>query len=318
MRKAMKEERVIINGAVSIGATVSYMEKERTSPAVILIMGTGKTDRDGNQKGFQTDLYKNLAALFVSNGFVCLRYDKRGTYETGGNYNTAGLTDLTDDAISVIKYAKQLTYVDSDKIIVCGHSEGVMIASLLTEKEDVAGLLLLGGAGLGMKEALFHQNYLAVEEFKSKKGILGLLLRGQANQEKADAKVKALFDKCTKATKERVFFAGAMMNAKWVREHGSYSSEDYVELLKKYNKPILAITGTADLSANYRSLEALKDMEHIQTYAPEKVNHILREIDDDNSMMTLQKQYKRLAKQPIHKETQETIEEWLARFKNEN
>ena len=312
---AVKEEKVIVSGNVSIGATVSYTDKTGIYPAVVLIMGTGKTDRDGNQKGFCTDLYKNFAELFVNLGFVCVRYDKRGTYQTEGDYNTAGLHDLTDDAVSVIQYTKSLSYVDETKVIVCGHSEGAMIATLLTERENTAGLLLLGGAATGMKDALIYQNYLAAEEFKKKKGLLGMMLRSQTSQEKTDAKVNAMFQKCISAKKDRVFFNGAMLNSKWVREHASYSSEDYVSLLRQYKKPILAVTGTSDLSADYRQLSALNDIPFAETYTPQNVNHILREIDDDNSMMTVKKQYERLTKQPVHIGTKQKIKDWLSQFK---
>lgn len=44
MRLEIKEEKVIISGTVSIGTTISYLDKSTVSPAVILIMGTGKTD----------------------------------------------------------------------------------------------------------------------------------------------------------------------------------------------------------------------------------------------------------------------------------
>ena len=189
-----------------------------------------------------------------------------------------------------------------------------MLGSLLAKREPVAGLLLLGGAGVSMKDALLYQNRLTVEEFKSKKGLLGLLLKGQANQAKMDAKVEALFSKCMNVKKDRIFFGGVMMNAKWISEHGSYTSEEFVKMLEDFDKPVLAITGTADLSVDYRTLQMFGDMNHVQTYAPQNVNHMLRVIDDDNSMMTVQKQYKRLAAQPIHKETEEVIIQWLRQF----
>ena len=44
-----------------------------------------------------------------------------------------------------------------------------MIATLLSEKEETAGLLLFGGAATSMKDALLYQNYLAAEEFANKK-----------------------------------------------------------------------------------------------------------------------------------------------------
>ena len=184
MSLVLQEEHITISGEVSIGVTVTYTDKNTASPAIVIIMGTGKTDRDGNEKGFRTDLYKNFAEFFTGLGFVCVRYDKRGTFQSTGDFNTAGLHDRTDDTISVIRYVKTLPYVDETKVLACGHSEGAMIATLLSEKEDTAGLLLFGGA---------------------------------------------------------------MLNAKWVREHAFYSSEDYIMLLKKYGKPILAITGTADI-----------------------------------------------------------------------
>lgn len=311
----IKENRITIKGGVSIGATVSYPDGSKKHPAIVLIMGTGKTDRDGNEKGFKTDLYRNFAKMFAEFGFVTVRYDKRGTYQTEGNYNTAGLSDLIDDAISVIRYTKSLPHVDETKVIVCGHSEGAMIATLLSTKEDTAGLLLFGGAATCMKDALLYQNYIAAEEFAKKKGLLGMLLRSQASQKKTDAKINAMFQKCISTKKDRVFFGGAMLNAKWVKEHASHCSEDYVALLRQYCKPILAVTGTGDISTDYRRLSALHNIPDAECFTPQNVNHILREIDDDNSVMTIKKQYGRLAAQPVHSATEQRIKDWLNQFK---
>ena len=315
MSLTLKEEHITISGTVSIGATVTYTDKNTLSPAIVIIMGTGKTDRDGNEKGFRTNLYKQFAEFFAALGFVCVRYDKRGTFQSTGNFNTAGLHDLTDDTISVIRYAKSLPYVDETKVLVCGHSEGAMIATLLSAKEDTAGLLLWGGAAICMKDALLYQNYLAAEEFAKKKGLLGMLLRSQTSQEKTDAKVEAMFQKCVSAEKDRVFFGGAMLNAKWIKEHASYCSDDYVALLKQYGKPILSITGTADISTDYRRLSALREIPNAECFTPQNVNHILREIDDDNSIMNVKKQNGRLAAQPIHSATERCIKDWLKQFK---
>ena len=166
MNRTLKEERITISGTVSIGATVTYIDKNTLSPAIVIIMGTGKTDRDGNEKSFRTDLYKKFAELFAEIGFICVRYDKRGTFQSTGNFSTAGLHDLTDDAVSVIRYVKSLSYVDETKVLVCGHSERAMIATLLSVKEDTAGLLLFGGAATSMKDALLYQNKLAADEFQ--------------------------------------------------------------------------------------------------------------------------------------------------------
>lgn len=148
MSLTLKEERITISGTVSIGATVTYTDKNTLSPAIVVIMGTGKTDRDGNEKGFRTNLYKQFAEFFAALGFVCVRYDKRGTFQSTGDFNTAGLHDLTDDAISVIRYVKSLPYVDETKVLVCGHSEGAMIEPCFQKKKIQQDCFFLAGRQL--------------------------------------------------------------------------------------------------------------------------------------------------------------------------
>lgn len=122
-------------------------------------------------------MYKELAHTFTECGYVFARYDKRCTHGSGGSFNSAGLSDLTNDAVSVIRYLKSLPYVDEDRILVFGHSEGPMIATLVTEKEKTAGLILLGGAGMCIKDALYYQNKRMAEELPSIKGLTGAILR---------------------------------------------------------------------------------------------------------------------------------------------
>lgn len=174
------------------------------------------------------------------------------------------------------------------------------------------------GCGLGPALCTDPQqdiDNMRAEEFAKKRGLLGMLLRSQTLQEKTDARTEAMFQKCVSAKKDRVFFGGTMLNAKWVKEHASYCSEDYAALLKQYSKPVLAVTGTADISTDYRRLSALHDIPFAESYMPHNVNHILRGIDDNNSVMTVKKQYKRLAAQPIPSATKQHIKDWLNQFK---
>ena len=84
-----------------------------------------------------------------------------------------------------------------------------------------------------------------------------------------------------------------------------------IKMLEEYNGKVLAITGKSDLQADSTMLDRIREFEHITTFAPENVNHILREVDDENSIMTVQKQYKRLAQNPIHEGTEKQIEQFL-------
>ena len=306
-----REKNITIQGEYPIGATLTYADEKKKSPAVVIIMGTGKLDRDGNGFGFHSNIYKELAHTFAECGYVSARYDKRGTHGSGGSFNSAGLSDLTNDAISFIRYLKSLPYVDEDRIIVCGHSEGAMIATLVTEKEDTAGLVLLGGAGMCLKDALYYQNRLVAEELPSMKGLAGAIVRKSFDLKKQLALIDDMFRKSKETTKEKVYVKGAGMPAKWLREHGAYTSEDFAKILKSYGKPVLAITGKADFQADYRRLDAFQGEKHISCFAPDGLTHILRVNGGDNSILNVKKTYRRLIKEPLDTELIRTIKDWL-------
>ncbi|MBQ8844740.1 MAG: alpha/beta hydrolase [Clostridia bacterium] len=305
------DERIIINGENKIGATVSYSDYFKKRPLVLLIMGTGKLDRDGNMKGFKSDLYKDLSDMFVRMGYTCIRYDKRGTHESTGNFNSAGLSDLVNDSATVIEYAKNLPCVDENRIIACGHSEGAMIATLLTKQQKLESVILLGGACMCLKSAMEYQNYKVLDEFKDKKGLLAWILNKTLSKEKIEKQLTSLYDKAKKSKKDTFFFRGAFLPSKWIKEHGSFSDEDYIKMIEEYNGKVLAITGKSDLQADYTCLDRIAEFENVTTYVPENVNHMLKEIDDDNSLLNVQKQYKRLAKNPIHEGTKKQVEDFL-------
>ena len=305
------DERVIINGENKIGATVSYSDYFKKRPLVLLIMGTGKLDRDGNMKGFKSDLYKDLSDMFVRMGYTCIRYDKRGTHESTGNFNSAGLSDLVNDSAAVIEYAKTLPCVDENRIIACGHSEGAMIATLLTKQQKLESVILLGGACMCLRSAMEYQNYKILDEFKDKKGLLAWILNKTLTKEKIEKQLTSLYDKAKKSKKDTFFFRGAFLPAKWMKEHGSLTDEDFIKMIEEYNGKVLAITGKSDLQADYNCLDRIAEFENVTTYVPENVNHMLKEIDDNNSILTVQKQYKRLAKNPIHEGTKKQVEDFL-------
>ena len=310
----INEEKIIISNDINIGATIAYKDKNEKKPLVLLIMGTGTTDRDGNSFGFKSNLYKNLSDMFVEMGYVCVRYDKRGTHESTGNYKTSGLSDLVTDAANVIHYVKKLDYVDEKKIVVCGHSEGSMIATLLTKTEELRGIILLGGACMGLKEALLYQNYIVFEQVQDMKGILGWYLRKVLTKDRIEKQVTDLFDKASKSKKSRFFYNGGFFNTKYMQEHNALSNEEYVRILKDYKGKVLAITGMADIQADYRQLDNISSIDGVTIYTPENVNHAMREIDDMPNMFNVKKEYKKVLKKDIHQGVKDTIRKWTSQL----
>lgn len=309
----INEERIKVPAEFSLGTTIAYPDKDEKRPLVLLIAGTGSLDRDGNGSGLKLNLYKDLSDYFVEQGCVCVRYDKRGTHESKGRGAIASmsLTTLVDDAKAIIDYCKELPFVDKDRVIVCGHSEGAMVGTILTEKMDLDGLILLGGAGVSLREAMYYQNDRIINEAENGTGFTNWLLRKMVNREKVNAQVEAVYDKANKSNKDMFFYRGSFLPTRYMQEHGALRGVDYIDKIKAFKGKVLAITGTGDIQADYQVLEGLKDAENVSVYAPEGVNHILREVDDNNSMLTYMKQYKRLSKQPLDPETLSVVSGWL-------
>lgn len=308
----IREEKVIICNDINIGATIAYKDRNEKRPLVLLVMGTGALDRDGNGFGFKSNIYKDLSDMFVQMGCVCIRYDKRGTHESTGDAKTSGLLDLVNDAANVIYYAKKLDYVDEEKIVVCGHSEGAMIATLLTKNEKLEGIILLGGACMGLKDAMLYQNYLVIEQVKDMKGILGWYLRKILKKEDIEKQVLGLFEKAEKSKKSTYFYRGALFPTKYIREHYTLNKEDYVKLLKSYKGKILAITGKADVQADYRRLEDISNLDNVIIYTPLKVNHLMKEIDGEPNILNVKKEYKKILKKEIDKVVKDKINNFIS------
>ena len=109
-----------------------------------------------------------------------------------------------------------------------------------------------------------------------------------------------LFNKASKSDKPRFFYNGGFFNTKYMQEHDALSNEEYVSMLKEYKGKVLAITGMADIQADYRKLDSISSVDGITTYTPEKVNHVMREIDGEPNILNTKKEYKNVLKKDIY------------------
>ena len=99
----INEEKIIISNDINLDATITYRDKKEKRPLVLLIARTGSSDRDGNNLGFKSNIYKELSNIFVEIGYVCIRYDKRETQESKGAGLNCGLSDLVSDAANIFQ-----------------------------------------------------------------------------------------------------------------------------------------------------------------------------------------------------------------------
>ena len=79
------------------------------------------------------------------------------------------------------------------------------------------------------------------------------------------------------------------LSTKYMNEHNALTNEDYLDLLKVYKGKILAITGKCDVQADYKKLDDFSCIDGVTVCAPERVNHVLRNIDGNSNIMNVKK-----------------------------
>ena len=90
-------------------------------------------------------IFAQLATSLADAGFMAVRYDKRGTGQSGGRSESAAYDDYASDIRDVITYLSKRKDVDPKKIAVLGFGEGGWIALTLAGREPrVAALVLVG------------------------------------------------------------------------------------------------------------------------------------------------------------------------------
>lgn len=307
------EKEIKINGENTIYGSLRVPAGEGKHPAILIIAGSGPLDRDGNdRKGkYPTNLYKELAHYMTDLGFVTFRYDKRGTGKSDGVWLATGLSDLVEDAKKSIEFLMSHPNVDAQKIIVCGHSEGTVIATKLTELFNLAGVMFLSGGVDNVIEATKKQRLLSYKELQESPGFKGWLYRQLKIDVKGEMQVEKQMKKIIESDKDIVkvqfFFK---YPAKWTREHNAYNTR---EALKKVNCPVIAIHGDKDVLAEGKVLNELSSLVKGKSefHIIPNMEHGLRIQTEPKSIMNLKKIFKELLKRPIHEEAFETIATWL-------
>ncbi|GAB2539573.1 alpha/beta hydrolase [Spirosoma aerophilum] len=151
-----EEPMQLKTAALSIDGTLTMPASAAKSvPVVLIIAGSGPTDRNGNnpipsgQMGsVKANSYKLLADSLAKLGIAALRYDKRGI----GRSVAPGMTeqDMTfetyiEDAegwINQLKADKRFS-----KVVVAGHSEGSLVGMVATRKAKADAYVSLSGSG---------------------------------------------------------------------------------------------------------------------------------------------------------------------------
>jgi len=143
----------------TLHGTVTLPEGCGPFPTVLIHVGSGPTDRDGNQTGMANDSLKLLAEGLGARGVASVRYDKRGVAASA----PAGLADPADYRFHhfVDDLGAWLAELGADerfgRLTLAGHSEGSLIAILAAQSLPPAALVSLAGPGRPAADVLREQ-----------------------------------------------------------------------------------------------------------------------------------------------------------------
>lgn len=115
-------EITFAGGGVQLSGSITRPETAAACPGVVLISGSGPTDRHND--GFFDELRAHLAGA----GVAVLAYDKRGAGRSTGAWASATVDDLAQDAADAVAVLQAHAGVDPGAVGVLGHSEGGWVA----------------------------------------------------------------------------------------------------------------------------------------------------------------------------------------------
>ena len=113
--------------------------------AFIIVTSSGNSDRSASRAE---------AILFAQRGFTTFHYDKRGTGNSGGDWQTATIDDLVKDDINAIQYFLDKTGIPISSIGIKGSSQGAnKIPYILDELNSLKYGIAVSCPGVSLLES---------------------------------------------------------------------------------------------------------------------------------------------------------------------
>jgi pimeloyl-ACP methyl ester carboxylesterase len=244
----------------------------KDAPIVLMIPGSGPTDRDGNNAhGLKASALKLMADGLAARNIASVRIDKRGLYASAGavpDANAVTINDYATDAHSWIGSIRRIT--GAKCVWVLGHSEGGLVALVAgQDSSDICGLILVSTAGRPLSDVLEEQ-----------------LKSNPANAPILDQALAAVSDLKAGRHVDAKGLNPALLPLFHPAAQDFLISEfaiDPAKLLAGYHKPVLILQGERDIQVNASDAQILKRANSAAKIVllPD-TNHVLKQISSDD------------------------------------
>ena len=255
----------------------TFVDAGKGSPVVLIIPGSGPTDRDGNNPlGVKAAPYRLLAEALAAKGVSTLRADKRGMFGSKAAIADANDVRIADYATDALKWVDGLRKRTGAKCVwLLGHSEGAIVALAAGQQpQGVCGLILVAGPGRK----------------------LGAILREQLQANPANApllpRAMAALDSLEAGkTVDTTAMPAALMplfNAKVQPFLIDLLAQDPAKLAAATRLPMLIVRGGKDIQVAAADLAALDAARpDAVVLSPPNMNHVLKDVAGDERASNL-------------------------------
>lgn len=286
----------------TFNGTLTLPNENGKFPCVVLITGSGLQNRDEEIMGHKP--FKVIADYLTRQGIAVFRYDDRGWGSNNPELMDANTYDYAKDAQNAINLLRNHPNIDKTKIGVIGHSEGGIIASIITSMDkDIAFAVLLAGTGMNGYEVLKQQTKEILQKEKASKDVINYqiqaldeiyrLIKENKTDEEISKEMNSFFDKVYNSLSDKKrgdyqFSSKAartqfisQSSGKWMRCFMTLEPKDFLE---KINQPLLSIIGTKDIQVLYKyNMPAIEKAvlssgnKNFEKYSAKNMNHLFQE-----------------------------------------
>ncbi|GAB4278240.1 MAG: alpha/beta hydrolase [Marinilabiliales bacterium] len=267
-------EEVIINveKGIRLFGTLTLPEHPAENyPVILIIAGSGPTDRDGNNPKMTNNSYKMLAEELANYGIASLRYDKRGIGKSEiSDFKEDDIIfeDFINDACSCVKYLRSKNIFK--RFIILGHSEGALIGMVAAKKTDADAYISVSGAGRPINEVI-------LEQLKKQSPIIYEVAKPIVDSLKQNLKVKNIDPSLMG------LFRPSIQN--FLINLFKYNP---AEIIRTLEIPVLIIQGDNDIQVNVEDAKILKrNNKSSKLVIIKNMNHVLKEVKTDNYFLQL-------------------------------
>lgn len=236
-------------------------------PVVLIIAGSGPTDRDGNNpEGGRNDNLKRLAVILAQHNIASVRYDKRGVAASKAATPDERNLSVERYVADVEAWAQKLRANSRlSQLILLGHSEGALIASLAAEKARASAVISVAGSGRPVGDVLREQfqERLPPELLQRGNQLLDTLQAG-----KTDAQVPPELQVVFRPSVQPYLV--------------SLFRQDPAAAFGRLKVPALIVQGRNDIQVGVRDAELLhKARPDAELALIDGMNHVFRIVPDD-------------------------------------